>query len=77
MVLVIEDLPLFIIRLILILNVGIIENQKLFFFFVKNIFMILIDIYRFITQYIEYKELVEEAEEIDAKAILPKELRRI
>ena len=39
--------------------------------------MILIDIYRFITQYIEYKELVEEAEEIDAKAILPKELRRI
>ena len=39
--------------------------------------MILVDIYRFITQYMEYKQLVETAAEHESHKILAKEDHRI
>ena len=59
LVLLIQDLPYLLIRLIIIQQSGIFHDQKLFFFTIKNIFMIVVDVYRFCTCFIGYKENFE------------------
>ena len=53
-----QDIPYLIVRLILIKHAGLLYDQKLFFFTIKNVFMIIVDGYQFCNCFKEYKENV-------------------
>lgn len=59
LVLLTQDIPYFIVRSIIISQCGILVNGSMCFFFLKNIFMIMIDFYKFKVCYLEYKEMKE------------------
>ena len=61
LVLITQDLPYFIIRLVIIVESGILVNGTMCFFFLKNIFMIMIDFYKFKASYYEYKEIKDNS----------------
>ncbi len=53
-----QDVPYLILRIIIIIKCGIFSSPSLIFFLLKNFLMVLVNVYRISSFYIEYKAFV-------------------